>query len=77
MDCRKVFLGVDVGSVSTNLVLIDAYQLDVIEKVYVRTQGRPVQILQQALAYVAERGKWQVLGVGTTGSGRQLAGVIL
>jgi len=46
MDCRKVFLGVDVGSVSTNLVLIDAYQLDVIEKVYVRTQGRPVQILQ-------------------------------
>ncbi|HHX02303.1 MAG TPA: 2-hydroxyglutaryl-CoA dehydratase [Firmicutes bacterium] len=72
-----VYLGVDVGSVSTNLVLLDAHSLEVADKVYVRTQGQPIRTLQRAMAKIARKNQWQIVGVGTTGSARQLAGVIL
>ncbi|HOB07880.1 MAG: acyl-CoA dehydratase activase [Limnochordia bacterium] len=74
---RPVYLGVDVGSVSTNVALLDAECLKVVEKVYFRTQGQPILSLQRALSQIAGRGQWQVLGVGATGSARRLAGVIL
>lgn len=77
MGRQLVYLGVDVGSVSTNLVLLDAHRLDVVKKIYCRTQGQPIKALQQAVEQVAAEGKWEVCGVGTTGSGRQLAGVML
>lgn len=32
MGRQLVYLGVDVGSVSTNLVLLDAHRLDVVKK---------------------------------------------
>ncbi|NLL88650.1 MAG: 2-hydroxyglutaryl-CoA dehydratase [Firmicutes bacterium] len=77
MKCQPVYLGVDLGSVSTNLVLLNAERLDVVEKVYLRTQGQPIRTLQKAVEEIARRGIWRIVGVGTTGSARQLAGVIL
>ena len=51
--------------------------MEVISKIYCRTQGRPIQALQKAVEQIAKQGSWQVVGVGTTGSARQLAGVML
>ncbi|MCK4964296.1 MAG: 2-hydroxyglutaryl-CoA dehydratase, partial [Dehalococcoidia bacterium] len=46
---------------------------------YLRTQGRPIAMLQQGLRELATRlpAGAQIKGVGTTGSARYLAGVIL
>ncbi|KXS43680.1 MULTISPECIES: acyl-CoA dehydratase activase [unclassified Candidatus Frackibacter] len=73
----KGYLGIDVGSVSTNLVLLnDNYQ--VLEKLYLRTQGRPIDTIQIGLKKLGEKiGDIQIKGVGTTGSARNLAGVIV
>lgn len=73
----KVFLGIDVGSVSTNLVLIDN-KSRVLDAVYLRTRGRPITALQEGLRQLSAKyaSTARVCGVGTTGSGRYLAGVI-
>ncbi len=72
------YLGVDVGSVSTNLVLIDEDGA-LEEAIYIRTQGNPIRAVQEGMKQLSFRnkGKWDVKGVGATGSGRQLAGVIV
>ena len=71
----KAYLGIDVGSVSTNLVLIDEDK-KVISKRYLRTQSKPLQVVQQGLREIAEEvgDKVEIAGVGTTGSGRYLTG---
>ena len=67
------YLGLDIGSVSTNVVAIDEFG-SVIHDVYLRTAGRPIEAVQQGLEEVAERwgSRLQICGVGTTGSGREL-----
>jgi predicted CoA-substrate-specific enzyme activase len=67
------YLGLDIGSVSTNVVAIDEFGT-VIHDVYLRTAGRPIEAVQQGMAEVAERWgmRLQIRGVGTTGSGREL-----
>lgn len=71
------YLGVDVGSVSTNLVLIDeAGELQ--EKIYLRTQGDPIGAVKEGMKRLTPFARdTEILGVGTSGSGRKLAGVIL
>lgn len=71
------YLGIDVGSVSTNIVAIDENE-NIIEKLYIRTSGQPINAICSGLNTIAERlgRRIKVKGVGTTGSGRQLAGVI-
>lgn len=71
----EAYLGVDVGSVSTNVVVIDR-QRRVLSKRYLPTAGRPIEAVKQGLAEVgAEVGlRVRILGAGTTGSGRYLTG---
>ncbi len=71
----EAYLGVDVGSVSTNVVVIDR-NMRVLSKRYLPTAGRPIEAVKQGLAEVgAEIGsKVKILGAGTTGSGRYLTG---
>lgn len=74
----QAYLGLDVGSVSTNLVLLDK-DFGVIDEVYTRTEGKPVQVVQRELALWEK--KWgsalEIVGVGTTGSGRELIGELV
>ena len=71
------FLGIDVGSVSTNLVVSDAED-KILSKLYLRTGGTPIDVLTQGLKTLRQQlGDIRILGVSTTGSGRQLAGVIV
>lgn len=75
-----MFLGVDVGSVSTNLVLLDPNKPPdqaVVWKKYLRTKGAPIEALRTGLEKLRKEGKWEISGVGTTGSGRELAGAVL
>ncbi|MBN2000967.1 hypothetical protein JW935_25705 [candidate division KSB1 bacterium] len=72
------YLGIDVGSVSTNLALLDEDGM-VFDSVYTSTEGRPVQVVQRELKKWAKKwsGKLNILGVGTTGSGRELIGALV
>jgi predicted CoA-substrate-specific enzyme activase len=67
------YLGIDVGSVSTNVVAIDEFGA-VIHDVYLRTAGRPIEAVQQGLAEVERLwgNRLEIRGAGTTGSGREL-----
>ncbi|MDY0099543.1 MAG: acyl-CoA dehydratase activase [Bacteroidales bacterium] len=70
-----VFLGVDVGSLSTNLVLIDEDH-NVISRRYLPTAGKPLEAIQKGLTEIFEEAGTSVIviGAGTTGSGRYLTG---
>ncbi|NLY43466.1 MAG: 2-hydroxyglutaryl-CoA dehydratase [Clostridiaceae bacterium] len=72
------YLGIDVGSVSTNLVLLDESNR-VCSKLYLRTQGQPIRALKEGLRTLKKslNGDFHIAGVGTTGSGRQLAAVMV
>jgi predicted CoA-substrate-specific enzyme activase len=71
------YLGIDVGSVSTNLALITESG-DLIHGIYTMTRGRPVEVVTESLAGMeaAVGGRVRVLGLGTTGSGRDLIGLL-
>jgi len=74
----EAYLGVDVGSISTNLVLIDG-EKRVLAKQYLMTAGRPIEAVRQGLAAIGADFAYRVVvrGVCTTGSGRYLTGDFL
>jgi predicted CoA-substrate-specific enzyme activase len=74
----EVFLGIDVGSVSTNFALLDG-EGNLLREIYVRTQGRPVQVVTEGLRDLWEEfgERIRIRGVGTTGSGRELIGELV
>ena len=69
------YLGIDVGSVSTNLVVIDSGG-SLLKEIYVPTAGRPIDVVTEGLREIeGELGtRVRICGVGTTGSGRELIG---
>lgn len=71
----EVFLGVDVGSLSTNVVLIDKNN-SVVARRYLPTASKPLNAIQRGLKEISEEvGDYvTVMAVGTTGSGRYLSG---
>ena len=60
---RKVYLGVDVGSVSTNFVLMNEAD-EIVEKLYLRTLGQPIKVIQEGLKLLTNLGEWKFLGLG-------------
>ncbi|MBI5166623.1 MAG: hypothetical protein HY998_02615 [candidate division NC10 bacterium] len=74
----NTYLGVDVGSVSTNLALIDE-QGELVKEIYLRTEGRPIEVGGAGLKEIQEElgDRIRILGVGTTGSGRELIGELV
>lgn len=77
----RVFLGIDVGSTSTKVVLMDDGR-DVVADIYRKTSGDPVgatKCLFRAIRRLASRkeARVEILGVGTTGSGRKIVGKLI
>jgi len=73
-----VHLGVDVGSVSTNLVVIDDAG-DLVYEIYTYTESRPIEVVSNGLAEIRDAvgDKIEVKSAGTTGSGRELIGILI
>jgi len=71
----KVYLGIDVGSLSTNVVLIDPDH-KVIARRYLPTAGKPLEAIQKGMTEIYDEvgDRVEVIGAGTTGSGRYLTG---
>ena len=69
----NAYLGIDIGSISTNLAVIDEEER-VLAKRYLMTAGRPIEAVQQGLDEVGLEiaDKVNICGVGTTGSGRYM-----
>ena len=72
------YLGLDIGSVGTKLVLIDNHG-DVIHSIFTRTDGRPIEVVSRCLREMEEAVGWgvRVRAVGSTGSGRELVGELV
>ena len=69
------WLGIDVGSTSTNLVLSDGDDR-ILEYLYLRTAGDPERAVRAGLQQMIRiiNGNIRVAGVGVTGSGRHMIG---
>ncbi len=72
------FLGIDIGSVSTNLVVMDT-DCRVLKEIYLRTEARPIEAVSRGLREIERDlgGRVRIRGVGTTGSGRELIGELV
>lgn len=75
IDKTKVYLGLDIGSLSTNVVLIDE-EHRVVSRRYLPTAGKPLEAIQKGLTEIYDEigEEVEVIGAGTTGSGRYLTG---
>ena len=71
------YLGVDVGSVSTNIVLLDE-DMKVVDKIYLRTKGSPIKAVQDGFKILKSKyNDIKIGGAGTTGSGRHIASTLI
>lgn len=74
----KAYLGIDVGSVTTKVAILDEHD-EVLYSSYSRTNGRPINAVQEGLRQLTGSlaSDVEISAVGTTGSGRQLTGAIV
>ncbi len=74
----EVFIGIDVGSVTTKLAVLDNSD-QLLAHIYLPTQGKPIGTVQQGLKQIKQQlpADAQICGVATTGSARYLAGVVV
>ncbi|MBA7641023.1 hypothetical protein ES703_48695 [subsurface metagenome] len=74
-EIEEVYLGLDVGSLSTNVVLINDGN-EVVARQYLPTAGKPLEAIRKGLAEIYEEVGKRVMvkGAGATGSGRYLTG---
>lgn len=76
---KKLYLGVDIGSVSINIVAIDQ-ENELQFKLYTRNSGNPIELVKKGLRKFKQEIEiedYKIGGVGVTGSGRQLIAYVL
>lgn len=76
---HRGFLGIDVGSISTNAVLLDEKR-NILFSSYVRVSGNPIDSVKMRMKELAGMVQDKEIKIGalcTTGSGRQLVGTML
>lgn len=75
---RNAWLGVDIGSISMNLVVIGPDE-EMLRETYARVGGDPIRALQESMLELRDSlaGDIEVAGVGVTGSGRHLIGAVV
>ncbi|TET16216.1 MAG: CoA activase [Dehalococcoidia bacterium] len=72
---ERVYLGIDVGAASTNIVILDENK-KLLRKRYLMTEGEPIKSVKKGLADIVlgMEKLLEVQGVGVTGSGRYFVG---
>ncbi|KNY28103.1 acyl-CoA dehydratase activase [Pseudobacteroides cellulosolvens] len=75
---KEVYIGIDIGSVSTNIIIIDK-NFNVVFDYYARSNGQPLNSVKVGLTELKSKVNEdiKVRGIGTTGSGRQLIGAMI
>jgi len=75
---KKGYLGIDVGSVSTNVVVLDEEE-NILAGKYFRTNGRPIEAVQEGLHSISKEigGEIEIAGAGATGSARYLISLVI
>ena len=76
---NKLYMGIDIGSISTKGVIIDGYD-NIIASAYLYTEGNPIKAVKDVIRIMKKNidlDKYQVVAVGTTGSARKLIGTML
>lgn len=79
MNREQVYLGVDVGSISTKGVIIDNNNV-ILASAYIWTEGNPIGAVKRLVGLLQgqfDADRYQIVGSGTTGSARRLVGTIL
>lgn len=74
-----IYIGIDTGSVSTNVIAIDGRGTVLFDR-YLRTKGQPIQSVKDGMAQLKDYlsdGDYNVAAVGVTGSGRQMIGLMV
>jgi predicted CoA-substrate-specific enzyme activase len=70
------YLGLDIGSVSTDFVLLNK-NLEVVDELYLKTNGAPIEAIRRGLEIWGDKyDDRQITGVGITGSARNIGGYI-
>ncbi len=71
----EAYIGVDIGSISTNVVVIDK-ENNVLSRRYLMTASQPIEAVKQGLYEVGQElgDKVIIRGTGSTGSGRYMTG---
>jgi predicted CoA-substrate-specific enzyme activase len=74
-DRSKVYMGIDVGAVSTNIVVLDESR-KLLGMKYLMTEGNPIESVRKGLREIGQEMKdlVEVQAVATTGSGRYFVG---
>ena len=72
---KSMFLGIDIGSTTTKYALVDDNRI-IIDKCYLATQGKPIEVTQRLLTDIYEKfgDSIDIQGAVTTGSGRNVVG---
>ena len=71
---KKVYLGIDIGSISTKGVIIDEDN-KILASSYLYTEGSPITASKRVVRELKSKinlSEYKVVGVGTTGSARKL-----
>ncbi len=71
----EAYVGVDIGSISTNIVVIDRDN-NVLARRYLMTAGQPIEAVKRGLYEVGQElgDSVRIRGAGSTGSGRYMTG---
>ena len=74
----EAYLGIDVGSVTTKLAVLNNDD-ELVTHLYLLTKGKPIEMVQHGLKQIKQQlpADADICSVATTGSARYLAGVIV
>ena len=75
---NNVYLGIDVGSVTTKFAVLNDKD-ELVTSIYLRNDGQPIISIQRGLKELSSGlpADARIAGVATTGSARYLAGVLV
>jgi len=78
LKCNIMYLGIDVGSITTKAVATDEKD-QILAKVYLRNVGRPLEAIKEGLSLIKDQlgNDRKIRGIATTGSARHLAAYLL
>jgi predicted CoA-substrate-specific enzyme activase len=71
---EKCVLGLDVGSTTTKAVLLSTTDNSILATKYIYTNGNPIKASKDCYSAFSDFDV-QIIGIGTTGSGREIAGL--